>query len=63
MHSESDGLTFMDNGMKLFLCEKPSQGRDIAAVLGATEKKSGYLSGAGGDGDLGVWASVGASQP
>lgn len=33
--------------MKLFLCEKPSQGRDIAAVLGATEKKSGYLSGAG----------------
>ena len=33
--------------MKLFLCEKPSQGRDIAAVLGATEKKGGYLSGAG----------------
>lgn len=33
--------------MKLFLCEKPSQGRDIAAVLGATEKKNGYLSGAG----------------
>lgn len=22
--------------MKLFLCEKPSQGRDIAKVLGAT---------------------------
>lgn len=33
--------------MKLFLCEKPSQGRDIAAVLGATEKKNGYLLGAG----------------
>ncbi|MGS3238041.1 DNA topoisomerase III [Klebsiella michiganensis] len=33
--------------MKLFLCEKPSQGRDIAAVLGAVEKKNGYLSGAG----------------
>lgn len=33
--------------MKLFLCEKPSQGRDIAAVLGATEKKNGYLSGTG----------------
>lgn len=33
--------------MKLFLCEKPSQGRDIAAVLGATEKKGGYLSGSG----------------
>ncbi|MFS6933718.1 DNA topoisomerase III [Klebsiella oxytoca] len=33
--------------MKLFLCEKPSQGRDIAAVLGATERKNGYLSGAG----------------
>lgn len=33
--------------MKLFLCEKPSQGRDIAAVLGATEKKQGYQSGQG----------------
>ncbi|MFU2131832.1 DNA topoisomerase III [Gallibacterium anatis] len=30
--------------MKLFLCEKPSQGRDIAKVLGATQKGEGYLS-------------------
>lgn len=33
--------------MKLFLCEKPSQGRDIAAALAATEKKQGYLLGSG----------------
>ncbi|MGL4724547.1 MAG: DNA topoisomerase III [Scandinavium sp.] len=31
--------------MKLFLCEKPSQGRDIARVLGATKKGEGCLSG------------------
>ncbi|MGC7559834.1 DNA topoisomerase III [Pasteurella sp. PK-2025] len=30
--------------MKLFLCEKPSQARDIAKVLGATQKGEGYLS-------------------
>ena len=30
--------------MKLFLCEKPSQGRDIARVLGATTRGEGYLS-------------------
>ncbi|WP_249963198.1 DNA topoisomerase III [Histophilus somni] len=34
--------------MKLFLCEKPSQGRDIAKVLGATQKGEGYLSTADG---------------
>ncbi|MBS9441252.1 DNA topoisomerase III [Photorhabdus heterorhabditis] len=33
--------------MKLFLCEKPSQGRDIAAVLGATKRGQGYLTGPG----------------
>lgn len=33
--------------MKLFLCEKPSQGRDIAAVLGATKKMPGYQTGNG----------------
>ncbi|PLR35052.1 DNA topoisomerase III [Chimaeribacter californicus] len=33
--------------MRLFLCEKPSQGRDIAAVLGATKKMPGCLSGHG----------------
>lgn len=30
--------------MRLFLCEKPSQGRDVAKVLGATQKGDGYLS-------------------
>ncbi|OOF81994.1 DNA topoisomerase III [Rodentibacter ratti] len=30
--------------MKLFLCEKPSQARDVAKVLGATQKGEGYLS-------------------
>ena len=30
--------------MKLFLCEKPSQGRDIAQILGATKKGDGYLA-------------------
>ena len=31
--------------MRLFLCEKPSQGRDIAKVLGATRRGDGYLIG------------------
>ncbi|VTX59814.1 DNA topoisomerase III [uncultured Aggregatibacter sp.] len=30
--------------MKLFLCEKPSQGNDIAKVLGATKRGEGCLS-------------------
>lgn len=30
--------------MKLYLCEKPSQARDVAKVLGATQKGEGYLS-------------------
>src|SRR5476651_959293 len=33
--------------MRLFLCEKPSQGRDIAAVLGATQRGQGFLHGPG----------------
>lgn len=32
--------------MRLFLCEKPSQGRDIAKVLGATRRGEGCLLGA-----------------
>lgn len=32
--------------MRLFLCEKPSQGRDIARVLGATRRGDGCLIGA-----------------
>ena len=31
--------------MRLFLCEKPSQGRDIAKVLGATRRGDGCLVG------------------
>ncbi|WP_413790935.1 MULTISPECIES: DNA topoisomerase III [unclassified Pseudomonas] len=31
--------------MRLFLCEKPSQGRDIAKVLGATRRGDGCLTG------------------
>ncbi len=33
--------------MRLFLCEKPSQGKDIARVLGAGQRGSGYYSGTG----------------
>lgn len=33
--------------MKLYLCEKPSQARDIARVLGASTKANGYLKGDG----------------
>lgn len=33
--------------MRLFLCEKPSQAKDIASVLGATQRQDGYLSGIG----------------
>ncbi|NMG03704.1 DNA topoisomerase III [Azoarcus taiwanensis] len=33
--------------MRLFLCEKPSQGKDIARVLGAGQRGSGCYSGAG----------------
>ncbi|MCB5303609.1 DNA topoisomerase III [Yersinia bercovieri] len=33
--------------MRLILCEKPSQGRDIAAVLGATTRGNGFLQGPG----------------
>ncbi|MCW9718567.1 DNA topoisomerase III [Avibacterium sp. 21-599] len=32
--------------MKLFLCEKPSQGSDIAKVLGATHRGEGFLANA-----------------
>lgn len=33
--------------MQLFLCEKPSQGRDIAKILGATKRGDGCLIGTG----------------
>lgn len=33
--------------MRLFLCEKPSQGKDIGRILGATQHGEGCLSGSG----------------
>ncbi len=33
--------------MQLFLCEKPSQGKDIAAVLGARQRGNGMMVGNG----------------
>ncbi|MFT8232308.1 DNA topoisomerase III [Pseudomonas guariconensis] len=33
--------------MRLFLCEKPSQGKDIGRILGATQRGDGCLSGPG----------------
>ena len=33
--------------MRLYLCEKPSQGKDIAAVLGAKTRGDGCLKGPG----------------
>ncbi|RUS67438.1 DNA topoisomerase 3 [Saezia sanguinis] len=33
--------------MRLFLCEKPSQAKDIGKVLGATRRANGYLEGNG----------------
>ncbi len=33
--------------MRLFLCEKPSQGRDIAKIVGATKRGNGCLIGQG----------------
>lgn len=39
--------------MRVFLCEKPSQGRDIARVVGAAQKGLGCMS---GDGVAVTWA-------
>ncbi|EME0885970.1 DNA topoisomerase III [Pseudomonas aeruginosa] len=33
--------------MRLFLCEKPSQGKDIGRVIGATQRGNGCLNGSG----------------
>ena len=33
--------------MRLFLCEKPSQGKDIGRILGATQRGGGCLNGSG----------------
>src|SRR3546814_11613223 len=35
------------NRMRLCLCEKPSQGKDIGKVLGATQRDNGCLKGPG----------------
>ncbi|WP_198262915.1 DNA topoisomerase III [sulfur-oxidizing endosymbiont of Gigantopelta aegis] len=36
-----------NNTFELYLCEKPSQGRDIAKALGANQRNDGYLQGNG----------------
>lgn len=33
--------------MRLYLCEKPSQGKDIGRILGATQRGDGFFNGAG----------------
>ncbi len=35
----------IQNTYELYLCEKPSQGRDIARILGANRRNEGYLQG------------------
>ncbi len=35
------------NTFELYLCEKPSQGRDIAKALGVNQRKDGYIQGNG----------------
>jgi DNA topoisomerase-3 len=42
-HTDTDEGGFM----RVFLCEKPSQGKDIARVLGASQRGSGCYSGSG----------------
>src|SRR3546814_4735551 len=39
--------TTLVRSMRLFLCEKPSQGKDIGKVLGATQRDNGCLKGPG----------------
>ena len=34
-----------NNTFELYLCEKPSQGRDIARILGDNQRNDGYLQG------------------
>ena len=41
--------------MRVVLCEKPSQGKDIARILGATQRGNGCYTGAG----LGVTWGIG----
>ena len=41
--------------MKLVIAEKPSVAQSLAAVIGATARKDGYLEG-GGWRSAGVWA-------
>lgn len=41
--------------MQLFLCEKPSQAKDIAHVLGISQKNHGFISG----GDVTVTWAIG----
>ena len=44
--------------MIVCIAEKPSVARDIADVLGAREKKDGYIEGNGYPGDLDIRPSL-----
>lgn len=48
-----DGFFNSKNIMIAIIAEKPSVGQDIARVIGATEKKDGYMA---GNGYLVTWA-------
>ncbi|MFC2973859.1 DNA topoisomerase III [Azotobacter bryophylli] len=49
--------------MRLFLCEKPSQGKDIAKVLGATQRGDGCLVGPGVTVTWGIGHLLETAQP
>lgn len=40
-------IEIQEDGMRLYLCEKPSQGKDIGRLLGATQRGDGCLNGSG----------------
>ena len=49
--------------MKLFLCEKPSQGRDIASCAGRNKENAGLSNRKRRVRHLGFWLPAGTSQP
>jgi DNA topoisomerase len=50
-------LIYGEDVMKLYLCEKPSQGRDVAVELNATKRADGYLMNA--DGSIVITSGIG----
>src|SRR5690554_3907445 len=49
--------------MRLFLCEKPSQARDIARVIGAGQRSDGFWQGEGCDGTWGFGHLIEQAPP